>query len=110
MTNYYMFVEHNDYEGETWNFYIPMSKEHRDAIAALIESTDEFDSPYEIGEETYSECDVNHYVDHADVTGYMPSDIKCGPLRQRLIDLFPVINITEDDPFYKGGCWDAVFD
>lgn len=102
---YYIFTENNEWEGEIWNFYIPMTKSHRDAVDALIQSSDEFDSPYSISTHTLSESEVEDLTDDADEDGYMPSDIKCEPINPRLVELFPIIDITKNDPFYKGACW-----
>lgn len=102
---YYLFTENNDWEGEIWNFYIPMTKAHRDAIENLIQSTDEYDCPYTISNFTYTENEVDVIVENAEDEGYMPSDIKCEPINPRLVELFPVLDITQNDPFYKGACW-----
>lgn len=108
---YYIFTEHNDYEGETWNFYIPMEKLHRDIIAQAIESTDEFDSPYEISDKAYDEVEVDFIIRNIKGTSsYMSEFNKCNGINQQLLDklLDQSVNITENDPFYKGSCWDII--
>lgn len=108
---YYIFTEHNDYEGETWNFYVPMEKIHRDIIAQAVESTAEFDSPYQISDKSYDETEVNFILMNIkSSTSYLPEFNKCGPINQILLDklLDQSVNITENDPFYKGSCWDII--
>ena len=82
-----------------------MSKQHRDDIANLISSTDEFDSPYTISDYTLTEKEVDDLVARESHTYYMSEYSKCGPLSEEFIDHLSVINITEDDPFYKGAIW-----
>jgi hypothetical protein len=106
--HYYEFTENNDWEGEKWHFFIPMLKKHRDAIANLISSTDEFDSPYKISDYVLTESEVDEIVAEEGNTYYMNEFNKCGPLSEELIDRLNVINITEADPFYKGGVWTKI--
>lgn len=105
---YYIFTEINDQEGKTWNFYLPISEEERNIISSLIESTDEFDSPYKISENTIDEKSVNILIEN-NIAGYMASHNKCLPLSDIFIDAMKegLIDILENDPFYNGQCWDT---
>lgn len=103
---YYVFIERNEWEGETWRFYVPMLKEHRDMIASAIESTDEYDSPYGISKKPLEESEVIRRC-NSGASGYMAYHNKCEPIKQELVDLLREgqVNILEDDLFYKGSCW-----
>jgi len=106
---YYKFMETNEWEGESWNFYVPMSKEHRDMIASVIESNDDFDSPYIISTTMFTEEQVNDRVSKSKM-GYYRYHNKCEPLDEDFIAIMEdgQINLLEEDPFYKGKCWKRV--
>jgi len=109
-----MFTENNDWEGETWNFFVPLSPEQHEKIKNLIESVEDFDSPYEIGDEAYTESYVDKLISSRNNTrtGYMKLYNKCKPLSGVFLDRLMEgnINLLEDDPFYKGQCWDLASD
>lgn len=107
--NYYTFEENNEWEGETWNFHVPLTKEQRDSIAHIIESTDEFDSPYHISNYTLSEKEVDNKVKKSR-SGYMKFHNKCEPLSEFQIDALNqgTFNILENDIFYKGQFWKII--
>ena len=42
MSDYYVFVERNDWEGETWRFYIPV-EENEEAIDELVGLLEKYD-------------------------------------------------------------------
>jgi hypothetical protein len=102
---YYQFTENLD--NKTVTYYVPMSKEHRDMIASLIESNDEFDSPYAISEEPGDADTVYFYKRLMKTVGFETH--VCNQLTPMFIERLEegLINITENDPFYKGYCWNV---
>ncbi len=111
---YVRFTERNDWEGETWRFYIPIKgneatiedlKEQLAKIEAF--SLDKYGSgcDLEVEDETFDAKTVEALIKHSD-TGYMPSHNK---LKGKLVlPPFPKGAITEESYqnyvalFYKG--------
>jgi hypothetical protein len=46
MLEYFKFTETNEWEGETWNFYVPLTEEQEARVRELIASRHEHESPY----------------------------------------------------------------
>ena len=65
-------TERNDWEGETWNFYIPI-RGNEEAIAFLKEA---LDPNYSIGENEFTEHEVDILCNSNDNWGYMPKHNK----------------------------------
>jgi hypothetical protein len=104
VTEFVQFIEVNDHEGETWNFWLQRDG-NEDAIAelraALAEMrADDPELPYTLADETTPESEVDVLVTHSD-SGYMAYETKvvgsCS---------FPD-NLGEDlEDLYKGGIKD----
>lgn len=99
---YYRFTEINDWEGETWHFYIPV-KDNEEAIETLrIFIKDfSFEDMYEISNKRFPENEVDVLCDNSEI-GYMAyHNILSGKL------VLPELKVKDchivDDPFYKGG-------
>lgn len=111
MINYIKFTEYNDWEGETWHFYIPLISdllpkiEQIKAILALPDFKKMSVGEFQLKEGPISEKKVMAIVkDQHDDCGYM--------WRHNLvkdINLPEKIDLTDTealrDIFYKGGCW-----
>lgn len=96
MGDYLRFTEENDWEGETWNFYIPI--ENNEAALSHLRTLIEGQNQYELGTEPFSKKTVKT-LDRNSRVEYMA-------LENRLsgILLLPDrIDWENDDPFYKGG-------
>lgn len=92
--SYYKFTEHNDYEGETWHFYLPLTEEE---VRYFNELEIDEDS-YEFSDEPIEEKEVDILVKHSD-SGYMANHNKVSEIKWEWISE----NLNEDeDPFYKG--------
>lgn len=91
---YVKFTEHNDHEGETWNFYFPYCEKQVEILQNLIDSWEDY-CPYSLSEIEDFKVDV--LVEHSDF-GYMPQHNKLNK-----------INLPENldaDALYKGGIMD----
>jgi len=93
---YVCFIEHNDWEGETWRFYIPINGNEADLakVRELITGSD-----YELVDEPqWSKAEVKK-LERAGGYGYMNYHNLAAGFKQ----LPDSINWDEEDPFYKGG-------
>jgi hypothetical protein len=96
MTQYLRFTEHNDWEGETWHFYIPFDDQHLEWIKAKLSSDEVFDYSYVLSEKKiYTEAEVDILVQNSDC-GYMMEHNKVKEIS---------IDENKEDPFYKGSCF-----
>lgn len=70
MTDYRRFTEHNEWEGETWSFYIPVdgNVETLDALAALIAKYDPDAESFEMPERVFTEEEVDLLVEWGDAS------------------------------------------
>ena len=94
MKAYAVFTEHNDWEGETWNFYLEITQNGQakelEKLEKLIKKDEE--EIYEVGKTLISEQEVDILVKNAR-EGYMMSDTK--------LDEWKCPDKLED--LYKGG-------
>jgi hypothetical protein len=102
-TQYAQFIEHNEWEGETWSFWIPLDG-NENALNNLLVAMDDFNTEsYELDLAPISESKVDAFVKHADI-GYMAAHNK---LSGKLVlpDDLSAMLADEDgkDPLYKGG-------
>lgn len=100
--NYFRFTEHNEWEGETWHFYIPATDENlkaADGLIALLEDQDLIPDAFEVDTSTMTEQDIDALVVHSEV-GYMRMHNKLSGVLD-----FEAINDSEDvsQALYKGG-------
>lgn len=97
---YFCFTENNDWEGETWNFYLPLTTEQYRKIDAAI-ANEEYNECYKLYSTAYLEEEIDDLVesDNSNCT-YMAAHNKCGEVK-----LPDEIELDKDDIFYKGGCW-----
>jgi hypothetical protein len=103
--NYYRFTEVNDWEGETWHFYIPMTQSEFDIVKDAITSTDP-DNPYRLANRAYTEVEVDKLIkDIPDDCGYMNAHNKCGNITPETLETIKTYNPEDEDVFYKGQCW-----
>lgn len=90
---YYRLKEINDWEGETWNFYIPVEgnqKEIEKLKKHLVEDT------YILDKKLYEEKDVDFLCENEDNCGYMNQ-------HNKLAGKLKVPKKMNDDLLYKGG-------
>ena len=102
MNEFFKLTEHNEWEGETWHFFIPV-KDNIGAWFTLRDKYSEFDGEnrYVFDPKTYPENEIDILVKHSD-SGYMNVYNKIvGVLDKKKID---DINFSDDnDDLYKGG-------
>lgn len=95
---YAVFEEDNEWEGETWAFYIPIddNKEELNRLLYFVDALD-IDSPYSMGDadSTLSEEEVDTLINHGDA-GYLP-------LHNKLAGKLLVPDDLREDDLYKGG-------
>lgn len=97
---YVRFTENCDWEGETWNFYLPLEG-NEEALAWLRATIADGDAgeEYEVGEETYTEAEVAALARSHGQTDYLPEHTV---LSGRLA------TVSDLDALYKGGIRDQV--
>ncbi len=103
--DYVKFTEHNEWEGEIWNFWIPV--EGNDvAIGTLSErlnKNEELEDIYTLNEELVPEMEIDILVKHCG-GGYRAD-------QEKLKGVLDLKKISEDDLFeilYKGGIVDLM--
>lgn len=89
----YVFKECNDWEGETWRFFVRMTDEQADALREIIKD----DESYSLTGSSLSEDRVAEKVANADSDGYMPAWNDAGVLVK-----LPELSDKAADEFYKG--------
>jgi hypothetical protein len=99
------FTENNDWEGEVWNFYIPVAG-NEEALKALRAKLDEWarDSggcEYDLAEDYLTEAEVDTLVKHADTDGYYPD-------HQKLEGSLDLDAIHSSGDLYKGTIQDRM--
>jgi len=99
MKNFVKFIEENDWEGETWNFYIPF-KGNEEAIKKLAVRIRNSES-YTLVQTPISEKEVDILVKHDNFKGYMARENKLSG-KLDFTDYPNKSTNGADDPFYKG--------
>lgn len=103
---FYAFVEHNDHEGETWNFYVELTPEEHAHLSSLIKKFESEVECYEI-DGPIAEHYVRTLVEYGDDGGYMPAHQMVEPTTP-ILDLdFDDVDEYED-AFYKGQFWEVI--
>lgn len=103
---FYHITEHNDWEGETWKFYLVKegNEKFMDKLKKAVEKHDEYGDTLEIGDELVPESEVDILVKHA-TNGYMKTHNKV----DKIIDP-KVIQTRTAEKFFqcvnKGGLFD----
>lgn len=98
MTTYLRFTEINDWEGEEWNFYLPIegNESALEHLRTLIEGNPD---TYEIDDYPYPGAVVDHITKRSR-SGYMNYENRVEGFLQ-LPD--SIDDWVDNDPFYKGG-------
>jgi hypothetical protein len=104
MLEFFKFTETNEWEGETWNFYVPFTKEQEARVRELIAPGDEHDSPYSLSTEPVTEEEVDDLMATRGTTTVVAEHNKCGPLDT---DLPPTLH-SENDFLHKGALFDVI--
>lgn len=100
---YMMFTENNEWEGETWNFFIPI--EGNEAVIEKIRKLIRGNSAYELGEPVWTQSEVEKLLRKPSRTDY----INEFNLVSAVNDLPDTIDWERDnDPFYKGKAFKVV--
>jgi len=104
MTTYVRFIEHNDWEGESWNFYLQVEG-NENALLRLEEMLPADNEDYELDLTVpYTKKLVKTLVKHSR-TGYMRYHNRVDGVLD--IDLLDSIDWEDGPaPFYKGGIKD----
>ncbi len=92
---YYRLTEHNEWEGETWHFYIPVdgNEEELEKLRSSIDG-----EIYKLSKKTYEEDKITTLCEDDDDAGYMAKHNK---LEGKFVFEQPSDKNTE--PLYKGG-------
>jgi hypothetical protein len=104
MLEFFKFTETNEWEGETWNFYVPLTKEQEARVRELIAPGDEHENPYSLSTESVTEEEVDDLMATLGTTTVVAEHNKCGPLDT---DLPPTLH-SGNDFFHKGASFDVV--
>lgn len=105
MTGYANFTEHNEWEGETWHFWIPIAgnEDTLQELHVIIADGDGIADQYELDLTPVPEAEVDSLVAYCDDDGYLPDHIKlAGTLVITEADAARIPDYKED-PLYKGG-------
>lgn len=89
----YVFKECNDWEGETWRFFVRMTDEQAEALREIIKD----DESYSLTQSNLSEDKVAEKIADADGDGYMPDWQDLG-----ILEKLPEPSDKAADEFYKG--------
>lgn len=105
MTIYRRFIEQNEHEGATWDWWLrtdgnELAMAHLSTYLQAAREVDRF-YPYELTEDLLSEADVDVLVKHAQADYYPLSNKVDG-----VLTVPKVIDETLDDRLYKGGIKD----
>lgn len=103
---YVKLTEHNEWEGETWHFYIPLdgNKDTLDRLAdalSILAGADE-EPEFELELAPMTETEVDTLVRHGGDTDYMAAHNK---LEGRLVlpdGALDTLRLGDVDPLYKG--------
>jgi hypothetical protein len=104
MLEYFKFTEMNEWEGETLNFYVPLTEEQEARIRELIAAGDEHENPYSLSIEPIPEDEVDDLMVTRGTTIAVAAHNKCGPLERDLSGL----HSSEADFFHKGVPFDVI--
>jgi hypothetical protein len=104
MLEYFKFTETNEWEGETWNFYVPLTEEQEARVRELIGPGDEHESPYSLSTEPVTEEEVDDLMATLGTTTVIAEHNKCGPLDADL----PHTLQSDNDFFHKGAPFDVI--
>ena len=91
-------TETNDWEGETWNFYILITDAEYFKISSRIKEVDPDGDSYELSLDLFTEKQVDKHCKRKGKCTYMKEYNKVKAVDWGYID-------REQDPFYKGMCW-----
>ena len=102
---YELFIEDNEWEGEKWLWFVPLSKEDKEAISKSIKGN----WSYSFADKTYTEKEIDIMSElNKYINGYCSFVNKMSGHNLDIGNL-PSLSDYEDDcdndPFYKGGCW-----
>lgn len=104
--NYVKFIERNEWEGETWRFYIPLEGNEsalKELEAALRSAGGESSAEYyELSMKPIPESKVDALVEHSG-DGYMAYHNKLAGTLTIAPGVLALLASYKDDPFYKGG-------
>ena len=102
MSKYVMFTEENDWEGETWNFFILLKGNKRSIakIHKLLSDKDKDNSyRYRLSTQTYSQAEVDKLMKHPSCATYMDDYTIIDKISNSVPNQ---VDWDEEDPFYKG--------
>jgi len=97
MRQFVCITENNDWEGESWRFWVPSDDPVLETIKEYIQDKEDF---YQIDETLISEEEVDIICKYAR-EGYMMSDNKVEWVEWPKEE----ISDEDDDPLYKGMCY-----
>jgi hypothetical protein len=104
MLEYFKFTETDEFEGETWNFYVLLTEEQEARIRELVAATDEHEVPYSLSEEPLTEEEIDDLMATRGMTRVVAEHNKCGLLDADL----PHTLHSENDFFHKGAPFDVI--
>lgn len=94
------FTEYNDWEGETWHFFVDICDDIEARLRSLLASGGMYSEQYTLSEHSYERGTVNILVNESDIDDdctYLPKYSYIGELTS-----LPDVEWGKVDPFYKG--------
>lgn len=98
---YYEVTENNEWEGETWHFFVPLTEAEVALLRAYIEAAG---PAYTLSDEPVSEEEIEECMELEGDTTYLSEYNKCAPLTRALPESFD----PDNDLLYKGSLFEVV--
>jgi hypothetical protein len=93
---YYEITEDNEWEGETWHFFVPLTPAEASALRTYVEAAG---PNYNMSEAPVSDEDIETLTSRPGNTTYLPEYSRCEILDQAI----PAFFDSDNDLLYKGG-------
>lgn len=99
---WYKFTEYNDNEGETWHFFVKLTKVEHLHLKILLETAEFLGDSYTISDKEFSEAVIQTLVENTD-SGYYDTYNKCQPPYST--DILSLKEEDAEDWLYKAQIW-----
>jgi hypothetical protein len=93
---YFEITENNDWEGETWHFFVPLTPNEEQKLRQYVKAGG---PAYRMAVEAVALINIEVLMGHEGSTTYYGEFCRCAPLEKPIPDAFD----SENDQLYKGG-------
>jgi hypothetical protein len=98
---YFEITENNDWEGETWHFFVPLAPDEELKLRQYVKAAG---SAYRMAAEPTPLITIEVLLEREGATTYYGEYCRCAPLEKAIPDVFD----TENDVLYKGGLFKVI--